>query len=714
VREAEGRRNVTVRLRVGADEWRDFVLFAIPDYHDIRINQIRPVSGAWPPPSHALLIERAAMSFAKTAVGQRVLIELPDGKRRELPVAGIAHDLSQPPSFFVGKGYGYITFATLEWLGLPPTYNELYITVAEHEYDKAAIQHVADLVRNKIEKSGRQVFWSRVPTPGKHPVDQIVQAVMVLLGVLGVLALLLSGFLVINTIGALLAQQVRQIGVMKAIGACASQVRMLYLSIVLIFGLLSLVVALPLGALGAGGLSSFTAHLLNFDITSYSISPSVLALQLAVSLVVPLLAALWPIRHGTHVTVLEAISLYRLDKRHIGRSWLDRLLEHGCGMSPPLRLALRNIFRRVDRLVLTLLTLTLGGALFIAVLSVRASASLTLDDAFKYWNYDVMVSFNRSYRTDQVEQAARGVPGVVRAESWGQHSTRLVRADKSESDNITLIGLPAATDMLQPTLLQGRWLITGDENAIVVNTDVLKDTPGIGVGDILVFTIDDRETTWQVVGIVKGVLAGRLAYANFPYFAHIVHDVGRAGRVQVVTERHDPMFEQQIAEALEARFQRIGLRVDSTQTTADQRTRAESQFNILIVLLMIMAVLLAAVGGLGLMGTMSINVLDRTREIGVLRAIGASNSVIFRIVMAEGILIGMLSWLTGVLLAYPISKFLSDASGMSFTQAPFTYTFSPLGALFWLMLVIVLAGLASTLPAWNASRLTVRDVLAYE
>jgi putative ABC transport system permease protein len=127
-----------------------------------------------------------------------------------------------------------------------------------------------------------------------------------------------------------------------------------------------------------------------------------------------------------------------------------------------------------------------------------------------------------------------------------------------------------------------------------------------------------------------------------------------------------------------------------------------------------MAFLLAVIGGLGLMGTMSINVLERTREIGVMRAIGASNKSVRRIFIVEGIIIGVISWLVGALLAMPISKVLSDLIGAQFLSAPLSYTFSLTGVIIWLGLVIVLATVASFLPAWNASRITVREVLAYE
>ncbi len=127
-----------------------------------------------------------------------------------------------------------------------------------------------------------------------------------------------------------------------------------------------------------------------------------------------------------------------------------------------------------------------------------------------------------------------------------------------------------------------------------------------------------------------------------------------------------------------------------------------------------MAILIAVVGGLGLMGTMSINVIERTREIGVMRAVGASDGSVLKVFIVEGVFIGVLSWLVGAIVALPVGKLLSDAVGAAFLEAPLNYTFSTKGTLLWLAIVVILAVLASILPAWNASRLSVREVLAYE
>jgi putative ABC transport system permease protein len=97
-----------------------------------------------------------------------------------------------------------------------------------------------------------------------------------------------------------------------------------------------------------------------------------------------------------------------------------------------------------------------------------------------------------------------------------------------------------------------------------------------------------------------------------------------------------------------------------------------------------------------------------------MRAIGASNRETLQIVMVEGIIIAALSWVVATVVGVALSPALSGAVGSAFLHSSLDYTFSATGAILWLLAVLLIAGLASFVPAWRASRLTVRDVLAYE
>ncbi len=717
---AQGQRTLSMRVRVGPDKWQKLEMAVIPDYKDIQINKLKLISGSWPPSEKQMLIERSGLTDLKANVGDEVEVESTDGKKRSLRIAGVVHDINQNPTPFSGRIYGYITMETLDALGLQWELDTVNITVAGDPPSEGFIAQVGQKVWDKVEKSGRKVFWMYKNKPGEHPAQSMIDALLMTLGAMGILSLILSGFLLVNTISSLLTQQVRQIGVMKAIGASTKQIIKMYLMYVIIYSLLALIIAVPLGILAAGAVAKFIASYINFDISGLAISYPVLAAEVTTGLLIPLLAAILPVVRGARITVREAINSYGIGSAGgFGTGMIDRITRRMKGVSRPVLLSLRNTFRRKGRLALTLITLTVSGVIFISIFSVRDSMMLTLDDALDYFKYDIEIDVKNWSRVEQLEQTAMNVPGVSKAESWSFDGARLLKSDgrESESTEIVIMAPPSGTKMLKPIVLQGRWLVPEDESGIVINTEVLKDHPNIKVGDRLAIKLSKSEkqkTYWTVVGIVRGVMAGPFVYANYSYFSNVVGKPGQGINVFAVTESRDPDVQMQISKTLEKHFKDSGMPVSRIQTMSDLKAQIQSQFNVIIIFLLVMALMLAIVGGLGLMGTMSINVLERTREIGIMRSIGASNWAVRRIFIIEGVLIGIVSWALAMIISLPSSKLFSNMLGNAFMHAPFSFTFSVGGAILWLIIVIVLAAVASFLPAWNASRLSIREVLAYE
>ena len=735
VKEADGRRSFGVRFKnpaqlgatggattagtgLDAEKWRNLSLVVYPEYESIQVGKIWPQSGAWPPPEHQILVERASMDWMGVKVGDTILVEAPNGRQRKLHAAGVVHDPGQMQAGWIGQGIAYISRDTLEWFGASRDFDQLHVVAAGDNLTRSQLTQLAQQVRNKVEKSGRTIYYTYIPTPGKHPAGEAVEPILMVLGILGILALVLSGFLVVNTMQALLTQQVRQMGIMKAIGARSNQIMGIYLGMVIAFGLLALLVAVPLGALGARGFTQYMGNLLNFDVSGLGIPPRVLATEIVIGLAVPVLAALYPIVTAARITPREAMSDYGLAgaTRSSGSAAKKPRFELHVRLpfSRPTLLSLRNTFRRKGRLALTLATLILGGAIFIGVFSVRESVFKTLDNMFNYVDYDAIVGFRREYRADQIEREALKAPGIAAAEGWRFDSARRMRPDGTESDPVFVRAPQPDSALIRPRIAEGRWLLPNDENAVVINTMFLKDEPDLKVGSSLKLKISGKETDWQIVGIASGTPPAPMLHVNYPYMARLMGAVDQAGVAIVVTTQRDPASQAAAAKALEEHLKSVGMEVNYRQTSSEERTQIIARFEVLIVFLLVMAVLLAVVGAIGLTGTMSLNVLERTREIGVMRAIGASDGSVFQIVVVEGLLIGLISWCFGALLAYPLGKLLSDAIGNITMKTAMDYAFSVNGMVGWLVIASVLAVIASLLPARNASRVSVRDVLAYE
>lgn len=718
VAEAQGQRTVPARIEIAPDTWYDMQLIVIPDDGDMRINIVRPYRGAWPPPKHALLVERASLAKTRADLGDTVTVEVPGGEKRSLPIAGLAHDMSLPPAPIAGKVFGYISFDTLEWFGGDRSYNELMFTVDEHPLDEAHIWHVANEVANKIERSGREVDVTDVPTPRQHPAEAIIPTILLILTGLGILTLLLGGFLIVNTVEAIITQQIRQIGMMKAIGARNDQIMMLYFVMVLTFGVPALLLALPLGSLGAYGLTYFMAKQLNFDIAHFRMPPPVILLKIAASLLLPVITAIPSITSAARITVRQALDSNMGSATQANTGWIDRIIQYIKGIPRPLLLSLRNTFRRKGRLLRTLLVLTLGGAVFISVLTVRASLFYTLDVSLDSKRYDIEVRFNRPYRSAKITPDIMRIPGVVAAESWGFTRAYPVRPDGSEGEMMSIYAPPADTEMLDLRIEQGRWLYPQDERAIVVSSNYIsKKEPGTRLGDEIVLQIEGNEYTWSVVGISQEFsppVDPAIGYVNYEEFARVVGRMGRVDNLQVATAQHTPAFQERIVRHIEETVQRTHIDVSLIQSTSTSRAMMSERFNILTALLSIMATLIATVGGIGLMGTMSINVIERAKEIGIMRAIGASDKAVQQIVISEGIVIGLLAWVSGTLLSLPISRVMSMRIGYSLLNEPLLYSYAFYAVFVWLALMLIIATLASLLPARNALRITIREVLAYE
>jgi putative ABC transport system permease protein len=721
VSDAQARRTINGRLKAGAAEWRNLVLFVVQDYGDIRVGKIDPQQGAWPPGPGEILIERDAMQVARARIGGTVVVRTAAGKEQPLKVSGIVHDVGQAQARMENIVYGYITVATLAQLGESPSLDQLNILVADRRLDEAHIRSVAADVRKLVENRGHSVRRVDIPKPGKHPHADIMGLLLLAMSTFGFAILALSGILVFNLLTGLLASQVRQIGVLKAVGGTRFQIAGIYFAQTVLLGLAATLIGLPLGMFGGRQLCRYLAVFLNFDIYSFSSPVWVYLLVALAGLLVPLLAAAYPVWKGSSIPVRKALADFGVSQSDFGVNVFDRILAGIGGSFRTLLLAIRNSFRRRMRLVLTLATLAAGGVFFMAALNIRASIIHTLDRLFDSRKSDLSVSLGGAYSLEKIERAMRNTAGVVRWEGWiitdgsipsaGEAASARVAGHSMGSghgvgapagDRFSVVALPPGTMFLRFDIAQGRGLQPGDTDAMVLNTSLAAKRPEMKVGSVVSLRTGPAQLQWRVAGIAREAFSQPVAYISKPYLEKLGGHSGIASTVRLVLDRTDAVSMNSVRASLDHNLEQENIRALASTTKAESRYSFDQHMLMIYVFLIIASSIIAAVGGLGLMTTMSLNVLERRREMGVLRAIGATPKTVWMIVAGEGVLIGVLSWAIAAVMAWPLSKGLGNPIVNLMFQTNLDFVFEIRGLLIWLAVSILLGLGASLLPAWHA------------
>jgi putative ABC transport system permease protein len=233
------------------------------------------------------------------------------------------------------------------------------------------------------------------------------------------------------------------------------------------------------------------------------------------------------------------------------------------------------------------------------------------------------------------------------------------------------------------------------------------------VGDTVMLRIGPAETEWRVVGVAREAFSpGAVGYV--PLSVMQQRQPGMVNNLRLALERPDADSISALKTDLDRNLEQQGVRARASVTKAESRFAFDQHMLMIYVFLIVMSAIVGGVGGLGLMTTMSLNVLERRREMGVMRALGATPRVIWLMIVAEGVVIGVLGWAIAAVLAWPISKVVGNSFVQVLFRSGLDFTFEPMGLLIWILVSIGLSAVASFLPAWRASRITVREALAYE
>jgi putative ABC transport system permease protein len=675
-----------------------FNVVGVQDFNALRFDKFQVIEGHTPRTGEILLDfgDRAAKPVK---VGDTVNLEI-RGQTQSLTVSGFARTRGLPNASIVGFATGYMSQPDAEALFQSLGVNEFALSVD----DPAQAHSVAQQLASYLETQHVSVLGTTVGHDD-HGISSVTNGLFGLMRALSIVALLLSVFLLLSTITTLINEQIPIIGVMKTIGAQGGQVMRSYLLSVAIYGVIGTALGLALGVLGGYALVRFMGDLFVIDIGPLNVNPTLLLVAALVGIGAPVLAAALPVYFGSRITVRQALSGYGLENGGGQRRSVARVF----GFIPQtVQLGMRGLFRKRARAALTLLALAISGAAFLAVQTTAYSFNTFLGEILGQYDADVFVGLARPASLDQIEGTLNGVQGIGRVERLSQAGIQ------TQWGQGTLTGVEPDAQLYHKQVLGGRWFMEGEQNVALVNENAAKKY-GVKVGDTITFHDDLHSATWTVIGIAHdgnnamgfGVLLAPASQVNA--FLRLPDDYASGIMVKSTSAR-------------QADIDALATRIDDTLsgagdpaviTTAKQEVdRNQSQFLIIYVLLYTVAGIIALVGAIGLFNTLAMSVLERRREIGILRAMGATGRKVAQVFWTEGVALGVVSWAIAIALGIPIAYGFVQLIGSLLVSVPFA--FDPVSLVWMLVFVVAVASVASLGPVWGAARVRIAQTLRYE
>ena len=725
---AEGRSGLRARMRIG-DEWRMLLLFVVEDFANVRMNVFLHESGSRFPGPAELLVERSAYRVMKNREGDALAIRTAGGPVRTLRIAGTVFDPGLAPAWQEETGYGYVSTAALPALGEAVGFYEMRITVRPG-FD---VRETAGALADELVRNGHPVHEIQIPPPAMHPHQGQMTAVLTLFIVFAFLLLVLCSLLVASAMATLMKRQVREIGIMKAVGARTEQVSGVYVCFVLSYALGALAVAIPLARITSSLLAVRLAGILNLNL--YDRAPEVwsLGVQVIAGLVFPLAAAFYPVWRAGRISVRETLDARGVQETFRRGGIVDLVLRSARLLKGPWRMSVRNSVRARARLLLSAGLLAVAGALFLSALFVARSWDESLRSVVTSRLYDLEIRAGEGPRSALPVRPLTELPSVRRLEAWVREPAAFAvegtpyafahtYPDQGHGSFAIMAG-PPGEGLLQMPLIAGSRLedipasITGPPpvalNHLARALSALEGRP-VRIGDVIELAHSGRVSQWRVTGFVEDLGSPATAYVRRADYERAVSGRAATNLLRIAFTSRKPASVRIQTTAVESLLDASGSSVEMLFSTALLKSAVSEHMFVFIATLISISVLTAVVGLLGLMSGMGMSVLDRTREIGVMRCLGARPGLIRTMFLGEALIGAVLGGFAALPLSIPLAYSIGVLIGNMAFRTTLQLTIVPEAILLWAVLISVGSLLAGLIPANSAARLTIREALAYE
>ena len=701
----DARNSVETRVLVGERRAAARVI-GVRDFARQRVDVVRVDSGALPGRGEVLVDVQDANTDryggkagdTLTAVGgQRLRIS---GKARNID----GGEQVQDDSVIVL----YAPAATVAALSGERGYNRLALRLRDTS-SAAAATTIRDVRRYLSGVPGFQGFANlpQVRSPGDWPGKDETRKFTQLLSVITLLALLSALVLISNTMTTLVAEQTGEIGIMRAVGARRRQVARVYIRTALLLGALGAVVGTALGiALSNLAASYFGSTFWAVDV-GFGVDVPLLLVSMAVGLIAPPLAALPAIRRGTRTDLRQALE--STGSVVGGQTAFDRALRHVGFLPRTMQLGLRNVGRRKRRGFATTLIVALAVGNLLAVLAIAAAAGDTTRSSWNDHQEDVRIWTAGRLPFDQrAERAIRAMPGV------GEVQPALTNDVTLAGEDAVVWGMPVRS-LFRYRISSGRWYSAAEEQArervVVVERNLARIT-GVGVGERITLSTAAGRARFRVVGIAGNQQEdGTALFVPLATVRSLLGQPTGATAYWVKMTSPDHALVDRTTTRLEDRLAALGYDVGSQIKYVAARDE-EAANSTVTTSIAVLGFLVVAISMVGLANAMTTSVLERTRELGVMRCIGARARDVRRIFATEGVVLALAGWLLGIPVGYALDRAIVGLV-RDVANIDLPVMFPAFNVVLALLGTVVLALAITALPIRRAVRYRPGDALRY-
>jgi len=679
------------------------LLFVIRDFDDIQMDKLNPGEGSWPPLAGQLLVEQQALTVLKGAIGELVQLSDTKGVKGRLEIVGTTHDVMQAQADWEKVVYAYVSLETYINMGGVAHFEQLKLSLRETNLSHSNVENRALAIGGWLNSEGFQYRNIVVPEPGKHPHANITNGMFMIQKVFASLVCLLSAVLVFNLNSAILHKHKIQIGIMKTLGAQPNDIRKIYYRAVLTLGVVGMLLSVVPSYWVAKYYADILATMMNIDILDYRVPYWVTLIQLISGLIIPLLAASIPIYQAAKKDIRETLLEFGASDLEMKESWIQRQFFALSILPSATRLVLRNVFRRKARFFLSCAVVSIGGAVLISSYNLSKSMHEVVESVRSSKQWDLALRFTNGYASQEIIDSFGGIEGIKSVETFMQSSAVIIDSKKIIPATLSLIELSPYSNSLRLTQLKGEWL-NPESNGIVISQLVAEQYPLLTIGNTVTVKYRGGAKDFVLQGVVE-VIGVATMFIN-------ASDVKQANAVYVKAE--NPEDSAELKKQMEIVAGQTGIHIFQITTIDAAVDVIDGHFNIIFSLMMLLTLIIFFISGSGIILAISTNITERTRELGVLRAIGASSQHLVGMLVTEGVAMALFSWSVACLLCLPISYLIAHFLGILLFQSPFPLVLDGPIFITSLPIIIVLCIGSAIIPAQMLSRQSVREALIYE